>query len=124
MKSPWEFKNHGKSGIPVSALFPNVATCVDDLCVVRSMVGDSVAHGGALLQLHTGSNTFTRPSMGSWIVYGLGSENKNLPGFHYHQTVAGPRWRQELEFGFPSGRLSGHRHWQCRNEGEGTGRTH
>jgi uncharacterized protein DUF1501 len=81
MKSPWEFKNHGKSGIPVSTLFPNVATCVDDLCVVHSMVGDSVAHGGALLQLHTGSNTFTRPSMGSWIVYGLGSENKNLPGF-------------------------------------------
>src|SRR5262245_15674943 len=81
MKSPWEFKNYGKSGTPVSALFPNVATCVDDMCVVRSMVGDSVAHGGALLQLHTGSNTFTRPSMGSWVLYGLGSENRNLPGF-------------------------------------------
>lgn len=81
MKSPWEFKNHGQSGIPVSELFPHVAECVDDLCVVRSMVGDSVAHGGALLQLHTGSNTFTRPSLGSWIVYGLGSENQNLPAF-------------------------------------------
>ena len=81
MKSPWAFKQYGQSGIPVSDLFPNIATCVDDMCVVRSMVGDSVAHGGALLQLHTGSNTFTRPSMGSWVVYGLGTENRNLPGF-------------------------------------------
>lgn len=81
MKSPWEFKQHGQSGLPVSSLFPNVAQCVDDLCVVRSMVGDSVAHGGASLQLHTGSNTFTRPSFGSWTVYGLGSENQNLPGY-------------------------------------------
>jgi hypothetical protein len=81
MKSPWEFKCSGQSGIPVSELFPQVAACVDDLCVVRSIVGDSVAHGGALLQLHTGSNTFTRPSLGSWIVYGLGSENQNLPAF-------------------------------------------
>jgi hypothetical protein len=81
MKSPWEFKQYGQSGIPVSSLFPNVAQVVDELCVIRSMVGDSVAHGGASLQLHTGSNTFTRPSMGSWVVYGLGSENQNLPGY-------------------------------------------
>jgi hypothetical protein len=81
MKSPWNFKKYGQSGIEVSDLFPNVASCVDDLCVVRSVVGDSVAHGGASLQLHTGSNTFTRPSMGSWVVYGLGSENQNLPGY-------------------------------------------
>ena len=81
MKSPWEFRRFGQSGIPVSELLPNIATCVDDVCVLRSMVGDSVAHGGALLQLHTGSNTFTRPSMGSWAVYGLGTENRNLPGF-------------------------------------------
>lgn len=81
LKSPWEFKRHGQSGIEVSELLPNIASCADDLCVVRSMVGDSVAHGGALLQLHTGSNTFTRPSMGSWVVYGLGTENQNLPGF-------------------------------------------
>ncbi len=80
-KSPWEFKHYGQSGIQVSDLFPNVGSCADDLCVIHSMVGDSVAHGGALLQLHTGSNTFTRPSMGSWVVYGLGTENKNLPGF-------------------------------------------
>ncbi len=81
MKSPWEFKQHGQSGIPVSALFPNVATCVDDLCVVRSMVGDGVDHGAALLQLHTGVFSFRRPSMGAWVLYGLGTENQNLPGF-------------------------------------------
>ena len=81
LKSPWEFKNYGKSGIPVSDLFPHVGQCVDDLCVVRSVYGDNTAHGGALLQLHTGSDTFVRPSMGSWITYGLGTENQNLPGF-------------------------------------------
>ncbi len=81
MKSPWAFKQYGQSGIPVSELFPNVATCVDDLCMVRSMVGDGVDHGAALLQLHTGVFSFKRPSMGSWMLYGLGTENQNLPGF-------------------------------------------
>ena len=81
MKSPWEFKNHGQSGIPVSSLFPEVATCADDLCVVRSMVGEGVDHGAALLQTFTGTSTFTRPSMGSWVLYGLGAENQDLPGF-------------------------------------------
>ena len=81
MRSPFEFRRHGQSGIPVSSLFPNVAGCVDDLCVIRSMVGDGVDHGGAMLQLHTGSFTFTRPSVGSWVLYGLGTENRNLPGF-------------------------------------------
>ena len=64
-----------------SDLFPHVAQHVDDLCVVRSMYGSNPAHGGALLALHTGSDTFIRPSMGSWITYGLGTENQNLPGF-------------------------------------------
>jgi hypothetical protein len=81
LKSPWQFRKYGESGIEVSELFPNVARHADELCIVRSMVGDSVAHGGAILQLHTGSNTFTRPSMGSWVVYGLGTENQNLPAF-------------------------------------------
>jgi hypothetical protein len=81
MKPLWEFKNHGQSGIPVSSLFPHVATCADDLCVIRSMVGDGVDHGAALLQLHTGVFQFKRPSLGSWLLYGLGSENQNLPGF-------------------------------------------
>ena len=81
LKSPWEFKQYGQSGIPVSELFPEVAQCVDDLCIVRSMKADNNAHGGALLQLHTGSDSFVRPSMGSWLTYGLGTENQNLPGF-------------------------------------------
>jgi hypothetical protein len=80
-KSPWKFRQHGQSGLPVSELFPHVAECIDDICLLRSMVGDSVAHGGAVLQLHTGSNTFTRPGMGAWVVYGLGTENQNLPAY-------------------------------------------
>ena len=81
LKSPWSFKNYGESGLPVSELFPHVAQCVDDLCILRSLHGTNPAHGGALLKLHTGSDNFIRPSMGSWITYGLGTENENLPGF-------------------------------------------
>ncbi len=79
--SPWTFHRHGQSGLEISELFPHVARHADELCVIRSMVGDSVAHGGATLQLHTGSNTFTRPAMGSWFIYGLGTENRNLPAY-------------------------------------------
>lgn len=81
LKSPWSFKQYGQSGMPVSELFPHVAQCVDELCVLRSLHGTNPAHGGALLKLHTGSDTQVRPSMGSWVLYGLGSENENLPGF-------------------------------------------
>ena len=81
LKSPWSFQQYGQSGLPVSELFPNVAQCVDDLCIVRSLHGTNPAHGGALLKLHTGSDTQVRPSMGSWVLYGLGTENENLPGF-------------------------------------------
>jgi len=81
LKSPWKFRQYGESGLPVSELFPNVAQCADELCVVRSLHGTNPAHGGALLKLHTGSDTQVRPSMGSWVVYGLGTENEDLPGF-------------------------------------------
>jgi hypothetical protein len=81
LKSPWEFKHYGQSGIEVSDLFPHVGSCVDDLCFIHSMNGSNSRHGGALLELHTGSDTFVRPSMGSWVTYGLGTENQNLPGF-------------------------------------------
>jgi Protein of unknown function (DUF1501) len=81
LKSPWSFKQYGQSGLPVSELFPHVAKCVDELCIVRSMHGTNPAHGGASLKLHTGSDTQVRPSMGSWVTYGLGTENANLPGF-------------------------------------------
>jgi hypothetical protein len=81
LKSPWNFKQYGQSGIPVSDLFPHIATCVDDLAVVRSMVSNFPEHTNANYFLHTGSGLQGRPSMGAWINYGLGSENSNLPGY-------------------------------------------
>ncbi len=81
MASPFKFKQYGESGIHVSEIFPEVAQLADDICFINSMHGSNSRHGSALLELHTGSDTFIRPSMGSWITYGLGSENQNLPGF-------------------------------------------
>src|SRR5688572_15222499 len=81
LRSPWKFQQHGQCGAWVSELFPEVARRVDDLCIVKSMHCSNSRHGAALLELHTGSDTFVRPSMGSWITYGLGSENENLPGY-------------------------------------------
>ncbi len=66
---------------PPSSLFPNVASWADDLCVIRSMVGDGVDHGAVLLQLHIGVFSFERPRMGAWILCGIGPENEDLPGF-------------------------------------------
>jgi hypothetical protein len=81
LASPWKFKPYGQSGIHVSDLFPHVGALADKLCVINSIHGTNSRHGAALLELHCGSDTFIRPSMGSWITYGLGSENQNLPGF-------------------------------------------
>ncbi len=81
LATPWKFAKHGQCGTEVSELFPHIATCVDDLCVVRSMVADNINHNGACLQMNTGEQTFSRPSLGSWLTYGIGSENLNLPGF-------------------------------------------
>jgi hypothetical protein len=81
LQSPWEFKQHGQSGAWVSELFPELAKTADDLCFIRSMWGSNSRHGGALLEMHTGSDTFVRPAMGSWITYGLGTENQSMPGF-------------------------------------------
>jgi hypothetical protein len=81
LKSPFGFKRCGKAGIEVSELFPNVGACIDDICVIRSMVADNINHNGACLQMNTGEQAFSRPSLGSWLGYGLGSENQNLPGF-------------------------------------------
>jgi hypothetical protein len=79
--SPWKFHKYGKSGIEVSDLFPQVGRCIDDICVIRSMVADDVNHPGGCLQMNTGERVASRPSLGSWVTYGLGSENQNLPGF-------------------------------------------
>ena len=81
MKPMWDFKQRGQSGRWVSDLFPHMAELADDYCVVRSMHTEGVAHGPATLFLHTGSTNLIRPSMGSWVTYGLGSESENLPAF-------------------------------------------
>jgi hypothetical protein len=81
MKPLWDFSQHGQSGRWASALFPEINKHVDDLCFVHSMQTEGVAHGPATLFLHCGATNFIRPSMGSWVLYGLGSENENLPGF-------------------------------------------
>lgn len=81
LKSPWRFRQYGECGSWVSELFPNVARHVDDLCLIHSVHGTNPAHGGAVMKLHTGSDNFVRPSIGSWVSYGLGTENSNLPAF-------------------------------------------
>jgi hypothetical protein len=81
LKSPWAFHPAGASGVPISELFPHVARHADDICFLNSVHGTNSAHGGACLKLHTGSDNFVRPSLGSWITYGLGTENRDLPAF-------------------------------------------
>ena len=81
MKPLWKFSQHGESGRWASDLFPEMATRVDDMCFLHSMHTEGVAHGPATLFLHCGATNSIRPSMGSWITYGLGSENESLPGF-------------------------------------------
>ena len=81
LKSPWNFKQYGKSGLMVSDLFPHVAKHADDLAVIKSMVSLFPEHTAANYFLHTGSGIQGRPSMGAWVGYGLGSVNQNLPGF-------------------------------------------
>mgnify|MGYP001170698298 FL=1 len=80
-QSPFTFKKHGQSGLPVSDLFPHVAKHADDLCVIRSMRADVPNHEPSLMLMNCGEGRLVRPSMGSWITYGLGTENQNLPGF-------------------------------------------
>ena len=79
--SPWAFKNHGQSGIPISSLFPRVAECADDLAVIRSMTSEFPEHTNANYFLHTCHGLAGRPSAGAWVSYGLGTENQDLPGF-------------------------------------------
>ena len=81
LKSPWDFNQYGECGMWVSELFPHIATCVDDIALVRSMVSDFPEHTNANYFLHTGHGLQGRPSMGAWINYGLGSDNHDLPGY-------------------------------------------
>lgn len=81
MGSPWKFQQYGQTGRHVSQLFPHMAEHVDDMCLLPAMHTEGVAHGPATLFLHCGATNFIRPSFGSWVLYGLGAENQNLPGF-------------------------------------------
>lgn len=80
-RSIFKFKQHGDSGLPVSELLPNLAAQADKLCMLHGMFSDSAEHISASIQLHCGKQLSSRPSMGSWVTYGLGSENQDLPGF-------------------------------------------
>jgi len=97
MKSPFKYKKYGQSGMDVSELWPNLAELSDDICWVRSVYTDIPNHEPACLMVNTGANQAGRPSMGSWITYGLGTENKSLPGFvllcpNLPTTVGSPLW--------------------------------
>ena len=81
MKSPFRFDRHGESGLEISEIFPHLSSCADDLCVIRSMHTNIPNHEPSLLMMTSGETQPTRPSMGSWLLYGLGTENENLPGF-------------------------------------------
>jgi hypothetical protein len=98
MRSPFKFQRYGRSGIEVSELFAQTAGCIDDLCVIRSMHADVPNHEPSLMLMNCGDSRLPRPSMGSWITYGLGSENQNLPGFIAmcpggYPIVATQNWR-------------------------------
>jgi hypothetical protein len=75
------YRRHGQSGIPISDFLPNMASVADDLCVMRSCHGDSLNHPQSVYQMNTGSILMGRPSLGSWVSYGLGSENQDMPAF-------------------------------------------
>jgi hypothetical protein len=98
MASPFKFNKYGQAGIEVSELFPKLGGCVDDLAIIRSCYADSFAHGSGLLQMNTGFLRQGYPSLGSWVTYGLGSVNENLPGYvvmldHRGGPIGGaPNW--------------------------------
>jgi hypothetical protein len=81
MPSPWEFKQRGQSGLWLSSLFPQLGKHADEMCLIRSMHCDQPTHPRAMTQMHTGNAQFVRPSLGAWTLYGLGTENENMPGF-------------------------------------------
>ena len=81
MRSPFQFKQYGQNGIWVSELFPRMAEIIDEFCIIRSMQSDIPNHGPSMLMMNTGQSRPGRPAMGSWVTYGLGTENQNLPGY-------------------------------------------
>ncbi len=111
MKSPFAFRRHGESGQWVSSLLPNLAECVDDLTVIRSMVAKSSNHTPATFQMNSGFTMNGFPCLGAWLSYGLGTENQDLPTFVVLPDPRGlPAGRfDQLDVGFPAGHPSGRR---------------
>jgi Protein of unknown function (DUF1501) len=81
MRSPFAFAKYGRNGHEVSEIFPHIGESIDEFCQIRSMITDIPNHGPSVMMMNTGNTRFARPSMGSWVTYGLGTENRNLPGF-------------------------------------------
>ena len=108
LPSPFTFQQYGESGIPVSDLFPHLSKCVDDMAVIRSMYAELPNHEMSLMLMNTGDQRLVRPSFGSWLTWGMGSENQNLPGFVAlcPGRSAGRRSRQ-LAIRISAGRVSG-----------------
>jgi hypothetical protein len=133
-RSPFGFARHGRSGIEVSEIFPHVASCADELCVIRSMYADVPNHEPSFLLMNCGDNRQARPSMGAWVTYGLGTENRNLPGFIAmcpggYPTMAGQNWRSAFLPGAFQGTYLDTRHTEperliefIRNDFVGAGR--
>src|SRR6202163_3775081 len=101
MRSPFTFKKYGQCGCEVSELFPHVGECADDICFIRSLYTDIPNHEPSMLMMNTGHSQVGRPSLGSWLTYGLGTENKNLPGFvvicpEVPTTVGPPLWNNSF----------------------------
>jgi len=97
MRSPFSFRKYGQCGMEVSELFPHVGECADDICFIRSMHTDIPNHEPSMLMMNTGHSQVGRPSIGSWLTYGLGTDNRNLPGFvvlcpDVPTTVGPPLW--------------------------------
>ena len=106
--SVYKFERYGESGLPVSELFPHVGAMADDLCVLRGMHADVPNHEPSLMLMNTGDGRLARPSYGSWLTYGLGSENRNLPGFvvlcpNGYPTAGAPNWRSAFLPGVHAG---------------------
>lgn len=115
--TPYKFNKHGQSGQEISELLPLLSSLADDLCIVRSMHSDQFNHAPAQMLLYTGSPQFGKPSMGSWITYGLGSENQDLPGFVV--LVSGNKVPSAGKSAWGSGFLPGvFQGVQCRTKGE------
>ena len=105
--SPFEFKKYGQCGTEISEIFSKVAEHADDLCVIRSMCSDIPNHEPSLMMMNCGEIRQVRPSFGSWITYGLGSENQNLPGFIVLSRWFAHAGYAELAIGILAGRVSG-----------------